>query len=357
MNRTNHTAGSGIIIAATNGSTRAKSAIPAVLVGLAAFWFFDVTLSSGQSAGAHRGTWEGSTAAIEQFWTTFHGNDYDSIPAVQAALQAALARDPENVTLTALLGATHFWHVGESTRDPRPDLNVLQQDMPIAVQLFQKALNLDYGPQPIGHEYNDHLPGFLGVTTVHLGHKLGDPALIAKGDQLLDYSVYQFPEFNNFNRWAAHSGDPAGNASYKKALDSLWQALDTCIGGAIDRTNPDIRPYLYLQTSVGRKSTCWSENQMAPHSLEGLMLNLGNGLVKAGQINIARIVYANAKYAENYASWPYRQALESIAASDLTARAALYADTDPTNDPPLTVPNRSCVYCHATATEPKSASQ
>ena len=34
-------------------------------------------------------------------------------------------------------------------------------------------------------------------------------------------------------------------------------------------------------------------------------------------------------------------------ASDLDARAALYADADPGNDPPLSVPNRSCAYCHA----------
>jgi len=231
-------------------------------------------------------------------------------------------------------------------------LAVLQNDMPTAVQLFQKALSLDYGQHPIGYQYNDHLPGFLGVTMVHLGQTAGDPAIIAKGDQLLDYSVYQFPEFNNFNRWAAHNADPRDSDSYKKALDSLWQAIDACSGSNIDRSNPDISPYLHLQISVGRKSACWSQNTMAPHSFEGLMLNLGNGLLKAGEIDVARIVYANAKYATNYATWPYRQVLESIAASDLTARAALYADNDPTNDPPLAVPNRSCVYCHATVAEP-----
>ena len=82
------------------------------------------------------------------------------------------------------------------------------------------------------------------------------------------------------------------------------------------------------------------------------MLNLGNGLVKAGEVEIARIVYANAKYAKNYAAWPYRQVLETTAASDLNARAALYADADPANDPPLGVPNRSCAYCHATVADP-----
>jgi hypothetical protein len=43
---------------------------------------------------------------------------------------------------------------------------------------------------------------------------------------------------------------------------------------------------------------------------------------------------------------------ETIAASDLNARAALYADADPFNDPPPGVPNRGCVYCHATVSEP-----
>jgi hypothetical protein len=81
------------------------------------------------------------------------------------------------------------------------------------------------------------------------------------------------------------------------------------------------------------------------------MLNLGNGLVKAGQVETAKIIYANAKYAENYATWPYRRELEAVASSDLYARAALYADADPPNDPPLSVPNRSCSYCHAMVPE------
>jgi hypothetical protein len=44
--------------------------------------------------------------------------------------------------------------------------------------------------------------------------------------------------------------------------------------------------------------------------------------------------------------------LQAIATSDLQARADLYADGDPSKEPPLGVPNRSCVYCHATVAEP-----
>jgi hypothetical protein len=74
--------------------------------------------------------------------------------------------------------------------------------------------------------------------------------------------------------------------------------------------------------------------------------------VKAGQIDAAKIIFANAHYADHYAEWPYRQYLEQLANSDLNARAALYADGDPSNDPPLAVPNRGCSYCHATVAEP-----
>jgi hypothetical protein len=120
----------------------------------------------------------------------------------------------------------------------------------------------------------------------------------------------------------------------------------------VDRTNPDLKPYLGLLTSVGRKKACRWAGELAPYSYEGYMLNLGNGLVKAGQIDAARIVYHNAHYAANYNTWPYRRVLESIEASDLNARAALYADNNPKNDPPLGVPNRGCSYCHATVPEP-----
>ncbi|MGA8599537.1 MAG: hypothetical protein WB676_32855 [Bryobacteraceae bacterium] len=310
--------------------------------------------SGGQSTAAENAqNANTSDAAIEKFWAVYHGNAYDDIPAVQAELESAIPLDPNNPTLYALLGATHFWHVGEYTRDRKPDPNVLGQDMPTAAALFEKAYTLDYhGQHLIGYINDDHLPGYWGITTVHMGQQNLDSSLIAKGDQTLDYAAYQFPEFNNFNRWAAHNTDPKDSDTYKKALDSLWQGLDSCVQGSVDRTNPDLKPYLHLYTQVGRKKACWWDGDLAPYSFEGYMLNLGNGLVKSGQIDAAKVIYADAKYAENYETWPYRAVLEAIEASDLHARAALYADNNPNNDPPLSVPNRSCAYCHATAPEP-----
>ena len=322
----------------------------AALLGLVAGMPSLADEDAALKAPAHRES--ASTAAIERFWTIYHRNDYAAIGSVEAQLQAALRQDPNNPTLHALLGAAHFWHFGEYPRDLTATSQSLQADIAAAVQIFNEALDLDYyGEHLPGYVNDDHLPGYLGVTLVHLGQLSGDAKVVARGDRVLDLAVYQFPEFNSFNRWAAHNTESKDSVTYRRALESLWQGLDACVGGHIDRANPDIGPYLTLQTAVGRKKTCWSEGDLAPHSFEGFMMNLGNGLVKAGQIDAARIVYANAKYADHYASWPYRQVLESIASSDLTARAALYADNDPKNDPPMGVPGRGCVYCHATAPE------
>lgn len=339
-------------------SVKAKPIAAVTLFAAVLFCSLGVARSSGHSGGKTRAR-QGecpsgvSEAAIQGFWKIYHGNNYEAIPEAQEQLEQAIELDPDNPTLYALLGATHFWHVGEASRDPKPNLTVLAQDMPTAASLFQKALDLDYySPHLTGYVNDDHLPGYWGITMVHTGQLAQNPSLIAKGDGILDFAAYEFPEFNNFNRWAAHLTDAKGSDTYKKALDSLWQGLDACAGSKVDRTNPDLKPYLSLVTSVGRKKACWWEGDIAPYGFEGYMLNLGNGLVKAGQVDAARVIYANAKYASNYATWPYREVLETIAASDLNARAALYAaSANPNNAPPLSVPNRSCVYCHATVGE------
>lgn len=293
-----------------------------------------------------------SQTAIDRFWQAYHGNQYSAISDVESQLEQALRHDPDNPTLHALIGAAHFWHIGEAARDPNRTDPALASDMPDAVVHFGQALALDYYTRhPLGYINDDHLPGYLGITTVHLGQMTNDPALIAEGDQMLAFAAYQFPEFNNFNRWAAHNTDHKDTASYRRSLDSLWQGIDACLGTKIDRQNPDLKPYLHLLTSVGRKKACWWQGDLAPYSYEGYMLNLGNGLVKAGDVDAARVIFHDAHYAANYSTWPYRTVLEGIEGSNLEARAALYADSDATNDPPLGVPNRGCSYCHATVPE------
>jgi len=287
----------------------------------------------------------GGKAATDAFWNTYWANDYANIANVQTALRAALNENPRDARLTALLAATHWWHVSEAAaRERHPDQAVLNSDLPTALQLMQQAAQLESD--------EDHYPGFIGVLMVHLGRRINDQNLVAQGDQVLANAVYRFPEFNGFNTWAGHNADPKDSPDFERGLDALWNAVDECIGTKLDRTNPDVTPYMYLATSHGRKKVCWDENGLAPHAFEGLMLNLGNGLVKAGDVAAARVAFHNAQLGSGYSTWPYRSVLESLAASDLEARAALYADGDLNNDPPPTGIDRSCVYCHAKVAEP-----
>src|SRR5580700_10638918 len=128
---------------------KARAMLAVALLATALFLFIGVTHSSGNNGGRaalsqdDRATGT-SRAAIEKFWTVYHGNDYDAIPEVQDELEHAIRLDPNHPTLYALLGATHFWHVGELTRDPnaQADQQILAQDIPTAAALFQKALDL-----------------------------------------------------------------------------------------------------------------------------------------------------------------------------------------------------------------------
>jgi hypothetical protein len=330
-----------------NSDNRSRSLSVALLIATSTLAPLAVGCSADASSSPDAGDSAASSAktASDAFWNTYWANDYAGIPAVQSALQAALNENPRDANLTALLAATHWWHVSEAAaREKHPDPTVLNGDLPTALQLMNQAAQLD--PD------EDHYPGFIGVLLVHIGRRTNDQNLVTQGDEMLANAVYRFPEFNGFNTWAAHNADPKDSPDYLKALDALWNAVDECIGTKIDRTNPDVTPYMHLETSHGRKKVCWDENGLALHAFEGLMLNLGNGLVKAGDVAAARVVFHNAQLGSGYSTWPYRSILESLAASDLEARAALYADGDPTNDPPPSGIDRSCVYCHAKVPEP-----
>src|SRR5215468_8658828 len=169
---------------------KVKHLVAVVLMTAALFCFIGVRQSTGSSGGrsllAQGDQTTGiSRAAIEKFWTIYHGNDYAGIAEVQKELETAIQSDPNNATLYALLGATHFWHVGEASRDPnaQADLKILAQDMPTAAALFQEALDLDYySPHPIGYIDDDHLPGYLGITTFHTGQEFHDPNQMTKGE-------------------------------------------------------------------------------------------------------------------------------------------------------------------------------
>jgi hypothetical protein len=130
----------------------------------------------------------------------------------------------------------------------------------------------------------------------------------------------------------------------------MFQTFDACFGANVDRNNPDITPFLGLETQTGPKRVCWDDD-IAPHNLEGFLLFFGDLLVKQGNVDVARVAYNDVLKVRQYPSWPYQSLVQDRLSTDLNAKAALYADADPSNDPPLGAngQNRGCAYCHASS--------
>jgi hypothetical protein len=64
-----------------------------------------------------------------------------------------------------------------------------------------------------------------------------------------------------------------------------------------------------LAATSGPKRACWN-SWIAPHNFEGFFLNMGDMLVKAGDVATARKIYANARHSPTYSEWKHRSLLE-----------------------------------------------
>lgn len=106
------------------------------------------------------------------------------------------------------------------------------------------------------------------------------------------------------------SRQPFDSDRYAQAVEWQWRTLDLCVGEKINRANPDYARYMKLATTKRRQRVCWN-SAIAPHNFEGFFLNMGDMLVKAGEVETARKIYANAWLSPTYAQWKYRGVLEA----------------------------------------------
>ncbi len=244
-----------------------------------------------------------SEAAIKAdalFWDTLHDGEYEKIPYVLEVLTAAYLETPGDPVTAAHVGWLHSWRIAERARLERVPPTITD-DAVLERKYFQEAVALD----PKDARYL----GFLGSSVVIEGAIHQDERLVRQGYYLLRDSIEAWPEFNLFTAGYTMSMRPADTPAFREGLDWQWRTLDTCIQGRLDRENPDYSGYMALQTSTGKKRVCWN-SWIAPHNFEGFFLNMGDMLVKAGDWQTARKIYANARLSADYASWKFRPVLE-----------------------------------------------
>jgi hypothetical protein len=278
--------------------------------------------------------------AVASFYDDFLAARYSRARTQAAALDAAAGAEPTQGRLALLRAHAHLWHIAEFGRDPTQDQGALPAEASALIAQFQTARVLDPN--------DGRVACWLGAAQELVGRMSHDRDLVEQGLATIEEGVRAYPEFGLFCRALAYAPLPASDPDYAKAVDALFLNVDACFGAQVDRANPDITPYLGQETQTGPKRVCWND-PIAPHNLEGFLLFLGDLLVKQGQVGVARIAYNDVKLVPQYPSWPYKSLLDDRLNADLGAKAALYADADPSNDPPLggNSIQHGCAYCHA----------
>lgn len=279
---------------------------------------------------------EAALAADEIFWETFHGGDYENIQPALDALTAAYLETPTDAVTAAHIAWLHNWRMVERMRlDAVPA--TITDDTLLARRYFQEAVALD--------PTDARTQGFLAGHTVIEGTLHQDEKLTREGYFMLLDAIKAWPEFNLFTAGFVMSRLPADSPRFQEGLEWQWRTLDECIEGKIDRANPDYTPYMALETKEGPKRACWN-SWIAPHNFEGFFLNMGDMLVKAGDWQTAQKIYANAKLANEYPTWPYQAVLEERIAQAQANVASFNAPPETSNARIMINAEFACMACH-----------
>jgi cytochrome c553 len=309
----------------------------AVAIGLAGCAFFAVQTAPSKVATTERS--ELALKADALFWQTLHSGDYGGIAKALEATTAAYLKDPSDAVTAAHVGWLHIWKLAESARVEGQSATITDHAV-LARRYFQEAVALD----PSDARYL----GFLASSQLAEGSIHGDEKLTREGYYTLLASIDAWPEFNLFTGGYTMSNQPAHSSRFRQGLDWLWKNVDECVGSKIDRNNPDLSAYMGLATARGRKRVCWN-SWIAPHNFEGFFLSMGDMLIKAGDWQTARKVYANARLSPDYASWKFASVLQAridAAGANVDASAATVVATAETSIAKRASSAFACTRCH-----------
>jgi hypothetical protein len=308
-----------------------------VLGGAAAWVLRDpiaVRLAPRKEAAVSRS--EAATRADELFWNTFHGGRYEGIQGALEALTAAYLRTPNDAKTAAHIAWLHNWRIAERARMDSVPATITDDTM-LARRYFEEAVKLD----PSDARYL----GFLAGHLLAEGSLHQDQRLTRVGYFMMQDAIEAWPEFNLFTGGFVFSRLPADSPQFAEGLEWQWRTLDLCIGGKLDRANPDYSPYMALDTKEGVKRVCWN-SWIAPHNLEGFFLNMGDMLVKSGNWQAAQRIYANARLSKTFAAWKYQAVLEERIAN-AQANVALFNAPDGSSRTRIMINSEfACMACH-----------
>jgi hypothetical protein len=280
-----------------------------------------------------------SNPAATLFREVLSTGAYERLREAEAALLETYAKDPTNAENTFLLAGVYMWELAEWERDPSRGNQAYYAQLMKLDRYISEAVQLD--------PTRGIARCFLGVSRLFRAQAERNPPLATEGQGHLNKCIELHPHFGLLLIPIGYHSYPISSSQFQRAVAEIFNRIDVCIDGQIDRQNPDFGPYVGRMSNMAQPYyACWN-NTSALYNLEGFWMMAGNVLVKNNQPAVARILYANTRHSpESYNRWVYKDMLEELA-NTADARAALYQDSDRTNDPPVIKGAIQCVMCHA----------
>jgi hypothetical protein len=277
-------------------------------------------------------------AAVEESATTaayaaLTAGEQDKVTEVIASVDDAVAMNPDDGRAVFYSAIMRFWQLGEEIQLPVNALDELTEAK-TTVDNFRKA--------QAALPNDQRAPAFGGLAKVVIGKIISDTDMQSEGMSDIDHGIDIFPSYSYFLRALASAESPADSDDFASVLPNMQSVLDTC-----KATKDSTGEYAYEKGPLPSALRVCNDEGIVPHVWEGFLINYGDLLLKAGKgADEARTMYHAATQAPRFDKWPFASALQDrIDKAD--ARAALYADDDPSNDPKIWMQDgHICTGCH-----------
>jgi len=264
------------------------------------------------------------------FWDVLTGDagSEDDEQATLTHLQQAVARDPSDGRSYFLIAMLHLYRFGQRVVRVDQSTPEAHAELVASNAAFASALPLLWND--VTATGDSRVPGFAAAGLFLQGVVENDTTLRAQGLADLRRSLEVNGFFNIFDFIPVLQVLPPGDPQFGDAFASVSAYLSDPATLACVTTQPE------LCANAG----------FAPRNLQGSLTLFGDLFVKTGDPAHAQSWYHLASLFPETATWSFKAALDDRIAH-AAERAALYADADPTNDPPIIgAGSEACASCH-----------
>lgn len=244
-----------------------------------------------------------ATEASHELWEMLHSDDATGLDQVIEKLRSGYALHQDDEVLNSLLGGAHIWRfqlrnrLGKTAEEMKGDLVEGLRYSEANMKLFPDNLE-------------STAPSMAATANWQLGVLNDDKALLNRTHLHILANAEIWPEFAAFMQgWVLAAMLDPQDPFYKTDHLGYQFMLDQCAGFKLPA---EIKFTKFLHSMYSLKSLTKPEcynNSIAPHSIEGTLLSVGDAWLKEGNIERAVLWYNNAKTSPTFDSWKYKPEL------------------------------------------------